>query len=100
MHCAMLLNGRPGVILILCSFVVFTTARFMLSLALLFVLEFSVLVALWSPCDHHPAGEERSGLYVTDAFVCLFILKALIFVPVFSFSRCQGLAAACDCGTP
>ena len=31
---------------------------------------------------------------------CLFIKHAMIFVSFFSSSWCQGLAAACVCGTP
>ena len=40
-------------------------------------------------------GEQRVGLCASCAF-CLFILHVLIL----SLFSSQGLAAACDCGTP
>ena len=43
-------------------------------------------------------GEERAGLRVSCVFVCLFGTR--YFLSFFSYSWCQGLAAACDCGTP
>ena len=43
-------------------------------------------------------GEERAGLCASRAFVCLFSM--LKFLPYFSFSWCQRLIAACNCGTP
>ena len=42
-------------------------------------------------------GEERAGLYASRALVCLFCTRQ--FLSFFSVSWCQGLAAACDCGT-
>ena len=68
----------------------------MLSLALLFVLVlffYSVRSAMWS-----------SRLAKRELFcvllVHLFVYFARVNVCPFSSSWCQGLAAACDCGTP
>ena len=87
----------PNVILILCGFVVFTTGRFVWSLALHFVLVllfFSVLFSIVITSF----GEERADLCAFRAFVCLFCMRW--FLSIFSSSWCQGLAAVCDCGTP
>ena len=71
---------------------IFTTGHFMLSLALFFVIVFSVLfsIVITSFC------EERAGLCASRAFVCLFCTRR--FLSFFSSSLCQGLAAVCDCG--
>ena len=80
-------------IFVLCGFMVFTTGRFMLRLALFFVhvcfvfCSFSIVVSSF--------GEVRAGLCASRAFV-LFVLHALVFVLLLFLS---GLAAACDCDT-
>ena len=75
------LGGDPGVILTLCGFVFFTTGRFILSPALLFVLvfvsPFSIVIT--------SLGEEKAGLCTSREFV-FFILHALIFVFLWFFS--------------
>ena len=40
--------------------------------------------------------KERAGLCASRAFDCLFGTRQ--FLSFFSFSLCQGLTAACDCG--
>ena len=70
---------------------VFTT-----SLALLFV------VVCFQSFKHliTSHGEERAGTCASRAFVCLFCTRWFFFFFVFfSSSWCQGLAAACGCGT-
>ena len=66
----------------------------MLSLARVFSVLFSILIT--------SLGEERerkrAGLCAFRAFDCLFYTRKFLFI--FSSSLCQGLAAACDCGTP
>ena len=42
-------------------------------------------------------GTERAVLYSSHEFVCLSCMR--LFLSFFSSSWCQGLAAACDCGT-
>ena len=42
-------------------------------------------------------GEEGAGVCASRAFVCLFCTRQ--FLSIFSSSRCQRLAAACDCST-
>ena len=63
----------------------FTTGRFMLSLALLFILvflsPFSIVIT--------SLGEERADLFILHSLISVLLL----------FSWCQGLAAACDIGT-
>ena len=73
----------PALFLWLCGYVVYTTGRFTFSLALLFVLVVSVLltcnvflfffsrfgIVITSPV------EERTGLCVFRAFVCLFCTR-------------------------
>ena len=44
-----------------------------------------------------PLGEERAGLCASRAFV---YFARVDFFSFFSSSWCQGLAGACDCGTP
>ena len=56
-----------------------------------------------APCSHvvsvvFSIGEEKAGLFVSPSFVCLSCMRYLfVFL---SSSRCQVLAADCDCGTP
>ena len=85
------MGGGPGVILILCGFVVFTTGCFILSLALLFVLVQSCL-ALWSP-----RLGKRELVYVL--LVHLFVYFERVNFCPFSLPL-PGLAVAFDCGTP
>ena len=74
---------------------VFTTGRFMLGLTLLVVLVFiSVLCSIVITS----LGEERAGLCACREYVCLFCTRQ--FLSFFSSTWCQGLAVACDCGTP
>ena len=63
----------PPVILILCSFVVSATGRFMLSLALLVILVFFSPFSIVIPS----LGEERerAGLCTSRAFVYLFCTR-------------------------
>ena len=61
-------GGGPGVFLILCGFVVYTTERFMFwGLPVLFVLVF--LHSFWH-CDHLTWGGWGAGLCDSRAFVC------------------------------
>ena len=76
----------------LCGFVVFSTRRFVLSHALLFVLVFFFSVLLSIVITSH--GEEGAGLCASRAFVCVFCTRQ--FLSVFS-SFCS---QACDSGTP
>ena len=62
-----MLGGGTNVILILCSFVVFTTGHFMFSFAFL-------LVLIFIQCDHL-AWEERAGLEACRAFGYLFCVR-------------------------
>ena len=79
-------------ILSLFGLVVLTTGRFVLScLALCFRVLQSCLAVITS------LGEERAGLCDSRVFVCLFYTRQ--FLSLFSSSLCQGLTAACDCGT-
>ena len=79
--------------LILCSFVVYTTGRFMFySLLVLFVLVSPLVSAFWSP----RLGKRE--LCASRTFVCLFC--ACMLLSFFSSSWCRGLAAVCDCGIP
>ena len=64
-----------GVILILYGFAVFTTERFVLSLALLIILVFFFLFFFFSvllSIVTTSVWEERVGLCAFHAFVCLF----------------------------
>ena len=74
---------------------VYTSGRFFLSHDLLFVSvffsPFSIVIT--------SLGEERAGLCATHAFVWLLRTRQCLSF-FFSFSWYQGLAAACDCGTP
>ena len=80
-----------------CSYFVwlglYTTGRFMFSLALLFVLvffsPFSIVITSF--------GEERAALCASCAFICIFCTRYVL--SIFSSSWYQGLAAACGCGT-
>ena len=84
----------PGVSLTFCCFVFHSTRRFVLSLALCYVvimlLFFSVLLALRLP---HLGKREL----ILVLFVRLFDLRLFGFV---CFLFLLGRAAACDCGTP
>ena len=72
----------------------------MLSRGLLFVLMFFVCLffSVIFSIVITSLGEERAGLCASPAFVCLFCTRQFVFF--FSYSWFQGLAAACDCGTP
>ena len=78
------MTGRPGVVLILCRFVVYTTGApcFKVSPCSLsscfFILLSIVITSLL---------KEGAGLCVSRAFVCLFVL----YVIVFSFSLPLGV---------
>ena len=50
------------------GFVVFTTRRFMLSIALFLGFVFGSVYL----CDHFTLRREKAGLYASRAFVCLF----------------------------
>ena len=63
-----------------------------LSLALLFVLVFLVILALWSPCSR-----QRELIYVF--LLHLFVYFARVDLNFFSSSWCHGLAATSDCDT-
>ena len=77
-----------------CVAAVFAAGRFMLSLALLFVLVFfsPFIIVITS------LGEERSGLFVSRVIVCLFCTRLILYF--FSSSWCHGLAATSACDTP
>ena len=83
----------PGVVLTLCCFVVYSTRRFVLSLALCyFVLVFfsPFSIAITS------LGEETANLSAFHTFVRF----ALVWFYLFPLPLCLERAAACDCGTP
>ena len=61
----------PGVGLILCGFVVFTTGCFVLGLALLFVLVFLVLFII----VNQSFGDGGAGLCVSPAFIYLLCTR-------------------------
>ena len=75
---------------------VFTTQRFIFSLALLFVVvfffPFLFTIVITS------IGEDSAGLCVSRAFVCFIYTRK--FLSFFSSSWCQGLAASCVFDTP
>ena len=78
----------------LCCFVVYSTRRFVLSIALCYLfLCFSVLLALRLPC----LGRGRC---VSWCFSCVCSVYACLVLPVSSSSWCLGGAAACSCGAP
>ena len=84
---------RLDVSLTLCCFVVYSTRRFVLSLALCYMfLCFSVRLVLRLP----RLGKRELILVL---FVRLFDLR-LFGLSVSSFSWCLGRTAVCDCGTP
>ena len=68
-------GAGPGIIFILCGFLVFATRRFMLSLTwllvLIFFFFFHVIISL---------GEEGTGLYYSRVSVCSFIM---FYIPSF-----------------
>ena len=66
----------------------------MLSLTFLFVF---MLICILFSIVVTPLGEERAGLYVSLAFVCLSCMR--YFLCVF-FSWCRVSAAESDCGRP
>ena len=86
--------GCPSVILILCGYEVFTTGRFMFSLASLFALVF------FHSCYHLTWGRESWSMCFSC--ICFFILHALIAV-LFLFLVVSGIGCgncSCDCGPP
>ena len=86
------LLGAHRVVLILCSFVVYTMMRFMFCLALCLCVS-SVLLAFWAPC----LGTR--GL-VLVLIVHLFVSYAHVHLcHFFSSSWCQGFAATSACGS-
>ena len=93
MPLTVLRRDGPGVVLILCGFVVYTSGRFMFSLALLFVLVF-FFQSFQHVCS--PRLGKRQLVYVR---LVHFFLRTLIFV-LSIFLLVSVLAATCDCGTP
>ena len=91
----------------LCGFVVFTTGRFVLSHALLFVLVFSSIPFCIMVSS---LGKERVRVCYYRAVIIIIIIFFFYFfffffctrqfLSFFSCSWCQGLASACNCGTP
>ena len=67
-------------ILILCSFVVYTTGAYVLSLLVLFVFVSPFVLAILITS----LGEEEAGLCASHTFVCLFC--ACMFLSFFSSS--------------
>ena len=72
----------------------FTSGRFVLSHALLFLLFFPVLFSIVIIAF----GEEGAGKYVSRVLVSLFCTRQ--FLSFLSSAWRQGLAAACECGIP